>query len=211
MNGPIDCTVFDEHVDDLALGAAEEPLRSRLLAHAASCPTCRAALDELGAVADGLLLAAPEVEPPPGFESRVLARIAPPAEHAPRHRWLAVAAAAVLLIGSIAAIVALRSDDGDAPISAAIVGKDATEVGAVQLVAAPQPHVLVVIERPQPVPGTRHCELQQADGTWVEVGTWTVSDLRNGVWAAGIDAALLDAVAMRVTADDGTVLATARF
>lgn len=211
MERPIDCTAFDDHVDDLALGAADEPLRSQLLAHAATCLACRAALDELGAVADGLLLAAPEVEPPHGFESRVLARITPPAARSHRRRWLPLVAAASLLIGAAATAVAIGASRDVAPVASAIVTEDDSQVGTVRLVAEPQPHVLVVIDNPQPVPGTRHCELLSADGTWVEVGTWTVADLRGGVWAAGIDPALLDASAMRVSADDGTVLATARF
>jgi hypothetical protein len=71
--------------------------------------------------------------------------------------------------------------------------------------------VLVTVERPRPGPGTRFCELQLPDGTWVEVGSWELDEIASGVWAAGIDAELLDSGAMRITLDDGTVVATATF
>jgi hypothetical protein len=45
----------------------------------------------------------------------------------------------------------------------------------------------------------------------VKVGSWEVADLASGIWAVGIDASMLDATAMRVTSDDGTVLASAEF
>ena len=207
------CAAFDELAEELALGMVDEPRRSELLGHAASCPRCQSALDGLGSVVDRLLLVAPEIEPPAGFETRVLARIG--AEPAPARRrrtgmWVAAAAALVLIGG--AAVAARRIDD--APTTgdpAAIVAANGTEVGTVRLVAEPAPHVFISIRAPRPTPGLRHCELQVADGTWVEVGTWEVADIEGGVWAVGIDAALLDARAMRVTADDGTVLATAAF
>ncbi|MEZ5406872.1 MAG: hypothetical protein R2761_02540 [Acidimicrobiales bacterium] len=71
----VTCDVFDTYADELALGLLDEPLRTALLGHAARCSACRSLLDELSAVGDGLLLAAPELEPPAGFESRVLDRL----------------------------------------------------------------------------------------------------------------------------------------
>ena len=204
------CLRFDDHVEDLALGHVEEPLRSQLLGHAARCASCRASLDALGAVADRLLELAPEVEPPAGFESRVLARTGAPA---PRRRpWLAIAAVCVASLAGAAAVPALRSLGGgtSTPVAAIVSAAD-TRIGEVRLVDEPSPHVLVTIDRPRPDPGTRYCELRLADGTWVEVGSWEVADIERGVWATGVDAALLDATAMRITTADGTVLATATF
>ncbi|MFM2077742.1 MAG: hypothetical protein RJA49_1632, partial [Actinomycetota bacterium] len=95
--------------------------------------------------------------------------------------------------------------------SAEIVSAAGGHVGSVALMAEPAPHVLVTVTAPRPGSGLRHCELQRPDGEWVEVGTWDISDLAKGVWAVGIDATLLDSTAMRVTKDDGTVMATAAF
>ncbi len=209
----VGCARFDELAEELALGAVDEPRRGELLAHAAGCPRCQSLLDGLGVVVDRLLLVAPEVEPPAGFENRVLARLgAPPAHRHRRGAALWAAAAAALLVVAGAAALALGRDD--APVAAepaAIVAANGTQIGTVRLVSDPVPHVFITIQSPRPTPGQRHCELQTTAGTWVEVGTWEVADLAGGVWAAGVDEALLDATAMRVTADDGTVLATATF
>ncbi len=207
------CQTFDESAEDLALGMVDEPRRSELLDHAATCARCRATLDGLGSVVDRLLLVAPEIEPPAGFESRVLARLdladGPTVRRTP---WWAVAAAVVLLLaGGFVAARLIGGASDRATDTAQIVSSAGAHVGDVHLVATPVPHVLVTIDAPRPNPGVRHCELQRADGTWVEVGTWEVSDLTGGVWAVGIDAALLDTPAMRITDDAGTVLATATF
>lgn len=207
------CVAFDDLAEELALGMVDEPRRSELLAHAATCPRCQSVLDGLGSVVDRLLLVAPEVEPPAGFEHRVLTRVgAEPAGPARRRTtlWVAVAAVALLVSGGV---IAMRLVD-DAPtssVAATIQSTSGASVGTVHLVTQPTPHVLVTIAAPRPGPGVRHCELQTVDGRWVEVGTWEVADIQSGVWAVGIDGTLLDATAMRVTDDDGTVLATADF
>lgn len=209
----IRCQQFDVHADELALGQLDEPLRGQLLAHAAECPHCHSLLDSLGAVADRLLLAAPQVEPPAGFESRALARLDAGAVIPARRttgRWWLAAAAVLVAIAVAGAVVVLQRDDGLTAATAAIVGNTGDEVGSVQLIARPTPHVLVVIPAPRSDPGIRYCELQRPDGTWEAVGWWDASDIASGVWAVGIDATLLDATAMRVTSD-GELLATATF
>jgi anti-sigma factor RsiW len=62
---------------ELALGIADGAERAAALEHLAGCAECRRAVAELSEVTDELLLRAPEHEPPPGFESRVLAQIQP--------------------------------------------------------------------------------------------------------------------------------------
>ena len=211
--GLIDCEQFDAHVDELALGQLNEPLRSQLLAHTLECPHCHSLLDSLGTVADRLLLAAPQVEPPAGFENRALARLDTATTGSTRRfrglRWVAAGATAVVIAVSSVLVVA-QVDDGPKVVTAAIVAAAGTEVGSVQLIAEPTPYVLVVIDAPRAGPGIRACELQRPDGTWETVGWWDAADITSGVWAVGIDPALLDATAMRITADDD-VLATAVF
>lgn len=211
--GPIHCDVFDAHADELALRQLDEPLRGRLLAHAAACPHCYSLLDSLGTLADRLVLAAPQMEPPAGFESRVLARLDAATVGSTRRsmglRWAAagVAAAGIVVAG---ALVALQFDDGPKVTTAAIVAAAGTEVGSIQLIDEPTPHVLVAIDAPRPGRGIRTCELQRPDGTWEAVGAWDTAGIASGVWAVGIDPVLLDATAMRITSD-GDVLATAIF
>ncbi len=209
--GSVGCEQFDVHADELALGQLDEPLRSALLAHAADCPHCRSLLDSLGTVADRLLLAAPRVEPPAGFETRALSRLDMGAARPPRRSislwWVAAVAGGMVLAG---AFVAARLDGEPKAATATIVAAAGGEVGSVQLIAEPTPHVLVTITAPRPGPATRNCELQRPDGTWVQVGWWDAADVASGVWAVGIDPTLLDATAMRIVSD-GDVLATAAF
>jgi hypothetical protein len=131
--GPVTCERFRDVAEDLALGAINDPERAELFAHAAGCPACQARLDELALLTDRLLLAAPELEPPAGFEGRVLDHLtataasgataraalgsaaavtAPGAEtttpgvargRAPRRRSLLVLVAAVLLVTALGA------------------------------------------------------------------------------------------------------------
>ncbi|MFC8519250.1 hypothetical protein [Streptomyces sp. NPDC057257] len=48
---------------------------AELLRHLTTCPSCRAAYDDLSAAVDAVLPAAPRVAAPPGFDARVLERL----------------------------------------------------------------------------------------------------------------------------------------
>lgn len=215
MTTPVTCERFDEHADDLALGLVDEPERSLLLEHAAHCHRCRSLLDELGTVVDRLVLAAPEHEPPAGFETRVLERLGHHADlrpRAPRRAALALlaVAAALFVVGAVSTVQWAGRGSGTRTADI-VAAADSSVIGEARLLATPVPYVLVTVDHPRPGSGLRHCELQLPDGTWVRVGSWEVADLAGGAWAAGIDPALLAASEMRVVTDDGTVLATARF
>ena len=75
MSDQLTCAAARELAPDLALGLLPGAERARLLAHLAGCASCDALVAELADVADSLLLLAPGADPPPGFESAVLARI----------------------------------------------------------------------------------------------------------------------------------------
>jgi hypothetical protein len=63
---------MDQLIPELAIGVAVGDERAQILGHLARCAPCRGVLDSASAAADALLLVAPEREPPPGFETRVL-------------------------------------------------------------------------------------------------------------------------------------------
>ncbi|MGH9209545.1 MAG: hypothetical protein ACRD2C_02575 [Acidimicrobiales bacterium] len=105
------CGRLDEIVAELALGLLDGAERATALAHIERCGDCQAEVAALTAVGEQLLLLAPEVPPPAGFESRVLTRIAPAPEGlsplgpsgAGQRRWLRsrtmlLAAAAVMIV-----------------------------------------------------------------------------------------------------------------
>ncbi|MBW3668978.1 MAG: hypothetical protein KY443_07160 [Actinobacteria bacterium] len=213
---PVTCRDFDAAVDELAVDGVAEPRRSELLTHAATCARCEAQLDELAAVADRLLLLAPAVEPPPGFESRALARMeaadgGTDSRDGPRRFRLRVLLAAAAVVVALGAGVVLGRN-GPPPVvvrSGIIVSASGVPVGTVELDPSPRPHVLITVDRPARSGGTRLCELVLPDGTSVVVGSWGYRDVAGGSWATGIDEALLQATAMRIVADDGRVVATA--
>jgi anti-sigma factor RsiW len=207
------CDMFDDGLDELALGLLDGPDEEALLAHASSCPRCQGRLDEMAALADRLLLVAPEVEPPAGFEAGALARMggttAVPARHV---WWWVVSAVAAVLLALVVGVVVGRAGDGQGDSvarSGTIVATSGASVGTVELRSSPSPHVLVHVAQPRPGAGVRTCELELADGRRVAVGTWNYDEIESGIWAVGIDKPLLDAVAMRVIDEDGSVLATA--
>jgi hypothetical protein len=68
-----DCVRMDQLIPELAIGVAAGDERARILGHLARCAPCRGVLESASATADAVLLVAPEREPPPGFETRVLA------------------------------------------------------------------------------------------------------------------------------------------
>lgn len=219
----IGCAQVDERLEELALGEVAEPERSALLAHVANCSDCRQQLDGVLALTDSLLALAPAMEPPAGFESRVLERLGtadarPGVDVTPdRSRWrhLMVAAAAILLLVAVAigGFAAGRRDQPTAAGTVAgegrIVRADGSEAGSIRLVTADRPYVLVSIDHPRPAAGSVTCRLVMADGRSVTVGSWSYDDVKAGVWAAGIDADLLSAVGMELVTDDGAVVATA--
>ena len=217
----VSCELFDDGVDELALGLVDEPERGRLLAHAAECPRCQTRLDELVVLGERLLLVAPEVEPPAGFEERALERMGVqpgPAGHQGRwRRRTATAAVAVAAVAVLALTIGMalgRSMTSEpSPVasrSGVIVAASGTHIGTATLLSAPRPHLLVSVPQPRPGPGLRTCELELADGRRVSVGTWTYGEIASGIWAVGLDPGLLDAVAMHVVAEDGSVLADRR-
>ncbi len=218
MNAEL-CAEFEEHVGALAIGELAEPEASRLLAHAGGCPSCQAHLDAVSGVVDSLLQLTPRVEPPPGFESRVLERLHVGVS-APRARWRSfavVAACVAALLGGIAlGNTALRGADDSANANAGTVARsgtiaapDGSSLGSAQLVSGARPFVLVTIDNPKDSNRDVWCELLLASGQSVTVGSWGYDDVAGKVWAVGIDPALLAAVEMHIVDADGNVLATA--
>ena len=105
-----DCAEIRELAPELGLGTASGEERARALEHLASCPQCRAFVQEMSDVADELLLAAPAVEPPVGFESRMIDSFRAGRTRNPRLAMILAAAALLLAAGAGGTYLALRSD-----------------------------------------------------------------------------------------------------
>jgi hypothetical protein len=114
MTPPLGCEAVRELAPELALGGLSGPERAAAIDHLVRCADCQAYVDELAAVADRLLLLAPEDEPSVGLETRVGVRIE---ELRPRlrrrRRWpVPLAAAAAVLIAAGSALAVHVADGG---------------------------------------------------------------------------------------------------
>mgnify|MGYP001360982690 CR=1 FL=1 len=121
----VDCETCRRLAPDLALGIAEGTDRDAVIGHIAGCAACRRDLDDLAAVADALLVAAPTAEPPSGFETRALAGFHAEAEtpDAPRPAGWRHRLTRTRVVVAVAAVVALL-------VAGYLVGPWATGDGA---------------------------------------------------------------------------------
>jgi hypothetical protein len=70
--GPRGCDWFQSVAAEFALGSLTGAERSFAIAHLEVCESCLALVKSLSVAADALLLVAPELDPPAGFEVRLL-------------------------------------------------------------------------------------------------------------------------------------------
>ncbi|MFI5488988.1 zf-HC2 domain-containing protein [Micromonospora echinaurantiaca] len=100
------CREVHALLPELAAGVAAGDDRAWALAHVAQCRDCRRELSQLTTAADAVLLLAPCVDPPPRFESRVLARLDAAPAPPPRRRLLARRRVAAALAFAVSVLVA---------------------------------------------------------------------------------------------------------
>ncbi|HEU5160003.1 MAG TPA: zf-HC2 domain-containing protein [Streptosporangiaceae bacterium] len=80
MSEDAECAEIRELIPEIAAGVAAGDERARALAHLGDCHDCRHELAVTADLVDEMLTLAPAEEPPAGFESRVMARLAPEAK-----------------------------------------------------------------------------------------------------------------------------------
>ncbi|MGH2928292.1 MAG: hypothetical protein ACRDL8_08820, partial [Solirubrobacteraceae bacterium] len=175
-----DCSVILSDLPELALGVSEGRRRSVVLAHLERCATCSAELAGYAAAVDGLAQLAPPVEPPAGFEARVLerARLECPRTNRRRtRRRLALAVAAfVLLGGGLAAglVAAGPTPIGEThPLVATLTGKGIWR-GDV-LVSPGTPAWLLVVIDDGSYSGWITCQVETTTGSVLTVGRYDLS------------------------------------
>ena len=194
-----DCAVCRELAPELALGLVTGPERAQAHAHLQGCAECRAYVGELAGLHDRLRELVPPVEPPVGFEQRVLSRIgtataarrpAAPPEPAGRARWrrgrLAIAAAAVAVVfaGGWAGGSATsdRPVTGAPAVAAPLLAGD-RHVGDV-VVARDRP-AFVSLYLDVPSAGRLSCTFLRTDGT-VAGETWYDADRGTSWWGVAL-------------------------
>jgi hypothetical protein len=224
----VSCEDTREIAAELALGIADGAERARALHHLAGCADCRRAVEELSAVADELLILAPEREPPAGFESHVLARLAPAPEKPRRARRLRrvlapVAAAAAAALAAAAVVLHATNDDrrlaahyratlsaahGSSFDAARLFAPGRVRAGVVYTYRGTPSWVFVAIYRPYR--STAYTvELVTADGRRVPLPSLRL-DLRTGTGGQAIPVDLQSVSTVRlVGAERGDVLEAA--
>lgn len=193
---------------DIALDALTGAERAAALGHLAGCESCRALVADLAVVADAVLLTAPSVEPPPGFESRVLGRLtATPVS--PRRRWTWVAAAAAvaaLLGGGVGYAIADRPPGRSLPVAAVLHGRDGVVSGTVVLAAGPN-RMTCVFEDPH-FGGAYSVEVVLANGKVTSVGEFSAQGAPWS-WTVDLPVDAGDVRAVHVLDDSGVLRASA--
>jgi hypothetical protein len=109
---PMTCAQVQELAPEFALGILSGGERAEVVLHLNGCARCQALVTELTEAADVIPLLVPEVEPPPGFEARVLRRLGED-ERRSRRRWVAAiaAVAAGAIIVSVTGVRVIESND----------------------------------------------------------------------------------------------------
>ncbi|MBV8303563.1 MAG: zf-HC2 domain-containing protein [Acidimicrobiia bacterium] len=213
------CDDVRELAPELALGNLPGHERADVLRHLEHCADCQRLVEELADAADALLLLAPYVAPPAGFEARVLAGFDVPVTR--RRRLgvavLGVAAALVLAIGVVTAMVV--SPGGGAPSSQFALKKPGVlmanftpapgEQTQGQIFSyAGKPSWVFMTVRDDGSSDTYRCQLELADGQRVEVGSFGLHD-GTGSWGRTVAIDVHQLRAVRLLDEHGATAATA--
>jgi hypothetical protein len=202
MTAEMGCDQVRELAPELALGIATGEERGTALRHLSGCAGCRQLVAELSSVGDELLSLAPAQEPPPGFESRVLGRLAEPPRRRRRQplarprRWLAVAAAVVLATaltgGSVLLATAgdrrladgyravLRQGQGSFFAAAPLQGSQG-RVGTVYGYQGQPSWVMVTLQPSVPEEGRFQVQVVTRDGRYLALGDAVLGGAK-GAW-----------------------------
>lgn len=220
---PYSCDQLEEVAAELALGVLGGVERAQALAHLESCARCQAVVEEMAGVGDVLLGLSPEVEPPAGFESRLLARReASFRASRPSRRWTLVTAgvlAAAAAVTVVVSVVVPRSSGFRVqhPGAVAALGGRELAVGALRHQGADMGQVFAYTGDPSWVfmtveahgpPRQVDCELDLRSGATVRIGSFAVAEGYRS-WGSTLHVSPSDIVGVRLVTPGGAVLASA--
>jgi putative zinc finger protein len=214
------CDAHQEELPELALGVLTGRDRVRALAHVESCPRCAEELEQLSRAADAVVLVAPEVEPPMGFETRLFERMGVTDVRQRRRvppRWVAGALAAAAAVAALVVGLSLALSSPSTPTQSAqgahgVVTADLVEhgtvVGRVATHDGAHPWVSMMLFDSS-ARGRVNCVVVTSDGARHRVGWFNASDDGYGAWIAPLSVKPQDVRSAEVVAPSGTVIATA--
>jgi hypothetical protein len=202
---------------ELALGTLSGLERSTVLAHVEGCARCRDEVGRLSTTADSVLTLAPEVEPPPGFETRLFEQMGVSRPRRWRVSWrpahrIALAGAGLCGVLGLGLGLGLTSGGGVAPVEAsspivANLTSDHVVRGEVYL-APGNPGWLFMSVDQLKASGLVTCRLRTVHGGTETVGSfWLQSG--SGSWVYELPVPANQVQAAWIVSGDGTVLASA--
>jgi hypothetical protein len=212
------CDAFSADLTELALGILTGRERAATLAHVDSCPRCADELEHLSRTADAIVHAAPESEPPLGFETRLFERMGV-TEVLPS-RWRARSTRVVLAIA--AAVVALgiglgvgwtsgndshgTTEASGTPVASANLIENGHKVGHVIIYGGAKPWMLMSLDD-SAAQGRVTCKVKTADGRTHTVGFFTAAH-GYGAWGAPLHVSPSEVRTAEVVSASGAVIAT---
>ena len=221
------CEECSAELAELALGVLTGRERARALAHVDECPRCADELEQLSRAADTLLLAAPDAEPPMGFETRLFERMG--VSDAPRRpgrrrarrapRWVpvgAVAAAAALAalgvglgttLTSSPAPVSVAQGHPHPTVESAPLVQDGRIVGRVVYDDGAKPWMSMMVAGAD-AHGSVDCVVVTHDGVTHLIGSFVLHQ-GYGAWAAPLHMSPSDLRTAEMVTPGGSVIATA--
>jgi len=232
------CEEFEEVAAELALGVLTGRERAAALEHLDRCETCRTSVRQLSMTGEELLGLLPAIEPPPGFETRVLDRLgiaatAPTAPSrggrirrlgwtghtsrtgatGPARRTLAAAAVLVAVLASVIGGWSMRAATShpasSALSSASLLSTSHQAVGKIFIYDG-NPRWVYMSLYMEKEKGTVTCQLVGTDGHVTTLGTFPIDD-GYGAWGSAdpVDNGSLSGA--RLVDASGKILATASF
>jgi hypothetical protein len=229
------CGEFADVAAELALGVLTGRERAQALMHLDQCDACRESVRKLTMTGEELLGLLPAIEPPPGFETRVMEGIglATPvprpvtridqARHrvqkgrmgkgpASRTRRMLATAAVVAAfvvtgLGGWGLHAATSSPPASALSSAPLLSASHQTVGEL-FVYSKSPWWMYMSVATNSGSATVLCQLEGADGRFTTVGSFKLTG-GYGYWGSPVPANVGTVTGARLIGTDGTVLATA--
>ena len=212
------CERHRAELSELALGVLTGRDRARVLAHVEACPRCAEELEQLSRAADAVVQAAPEAEPPMGFEVRLFERMGvADVRHRTRFRsprWVAGALSAAAAVVALAVGLSLglspsapTSQSAERGVVTANLVEHGTVVGRVAVHSGANPWMSMMLIDSS-AHGTVNCVVVTSDRVSHQVGTF-VATKGYGAWVAPLDVNPKDIRSAEVVAPSGTVIATA--
>lgn len=202
----LSCRQCEELAEELALGVLPCHQRADALAHLEGCSSCQDRVSALTATADRLVELLPPVEPPAGFEQRVINALTPPPPPRTRRWQLPVAAGLAAVALATSGWIAGRAthnqtptgaspqtqtgNDGQtgertilyAPLTTAEHETTEHQVGQAYLYPGHPSWIYLSLDAPNTTTaGTINCEVVRRDGSTVPVGSFPLINGR-GSW-----------------------------